>query len=290
MRGASSPLTFPTPASTHRDVFSSKRAAGVTSSFIAFALGSAAVAVGCSSDPSPSSTPDPGPIISLGDAAYGDAPAANGNKKPVEAGFTALDGAVIRADRFVTNVLSFTPGDCAGYGIPQMPGIVTGPPLGGGCCSGSLDVVSLGHLGEIVVGFEPNAIVDGPGVDFIVFGNPFWIAGDSNRPYAKLGEVSVSDDGVTWKTFSCTPGPGPNYGACAGWRPVFSAPGNGISAVDPAVAGGDGFDLADLGQARARFVRIRDLGTVACPADPAMKLTSGGFNLDAIAIVNPTTP
>ena len=233
---------------------------------------------------------DSGPIISLGDADYLDAPAADGNKLTIDGGFAGPDGAVLRADRFVTSVVSFTPGDCAGFGIPEMPGIVMGPPVGGGCCSGSLDVVSLGHAGEIVLSFEPNSIIDGPGVDFIVFANPFWVGGDPSRPYAKLGEVSVSDDGTTWKSFPCTPGAAPAYGTCAGWRPVFSASGNGISPVDPNAAGGDSFDLSDLGLSAARFVRIRDLGTVECPMDPAIKPISGGFNLDAIAIVNAKTP
>ena len=54
-----------------------------------------------------------------------------------------------------------------------MPDIVLGPPVGGGALAGSLDVVSLGFSGEIVLCFEPNAIVDGPGADFIVFENAF---------------------------------------------------------------------------------------------------------------------
>ena len=63
-----------------------------------------------------------------------------------------------------------------------MPGIVEGPPVGGGTDHGSTDVVSLGSGGSIVVSFAPNAIVDGPGADFIVFENPFWIGGDSSNP------------------------------------------------------------------------------------------------------------
>jgi hypothetical protein len=273
---------------------SSRLSRGVWRSFVlglVVAAGTAIVPLACSTgSPVDAVKRDGGPLISLGDADYLDAPAADGNKVTVDGGFAAPDGGVLRADRFVTSVVSFTPGDCAGFGIPEMPSIVMGPPVGGGCCSGSLDVVSLGHAGEIVLDFAPNAIIDGRGVDFIVFENPFWVGGDPSRPYAKLGEVSVSEDGTTWKSFPCTPGAGPVYGTCAGWRPVFSAPGNGISPVDSNAAGGDSFDLADLGLSAARFVRIRDLGTVACPTDPAMKSTSGGFNLDAIAIVNAKTP
>ena len=162
--------------------------------------------------------------------------------------------------------------------------------MGAGALSGGLDVVSLGFRGELVLSFEPNEIVDGPGADFIVFENAFWAGGNPNKPTAELADVSVSDDGVTWKTFTCTPGAAPPYTGCAGWRPIYAAPGNGISPVDPATAGGDPFDLAELGVNSARFVRIRDLGTVPCLTNPANKSTSVGFDLDAVSVVNAKTP
>lgn len=251
------------------------------------------VAVGplaCSSEPTPASSADAGPVISLGDAGYLDGAQGDGSKPEVDGGFPGPDGSVLRADRFASKVVSVTYGDCAGYGLTAMPNVVFGPPVGGGSLAGSLDVVSLGFKGEIVLGFDSNAIVDGPGVDFIVFENPFWAGGDMNKPTAELGEVSASDDGVTWKTFPCMLGAGPQYGACAGWRPVYSAPGNGISPVDPKSAGGDTYDLADVGLASARFVRIRDMGSVDCPSNPASKSTTVGFDLDAVAIVNATIP
>jgi hypothetical protein len=61
---------------------------------------------------------------------------------------------------------------------------------------------------------------------------------------------------------------------------VFSSPDSGISATDPSVAGGDAFDLATLGVRRARFVRVRDSGSNYYSAP------SGGFDLDAIAVVH----
>jgi hypothetical protein len=45
-------------------------------------------------------------------------------------------------------------------------------------------------------------------------------------------------------------------------------------------AGGDAFDLADIGLQRARFVRIRDSG------ENPYEGTAGGFDLDALAVVN----
>lgn len=254
------------------------------------ATATAAAPLACSSDPKAGDPAEAG-TISLGEGGFVDAPEVDGSKIVVDGGFAGPDGSVLRIDRFVTKVTSFTPGDCAGYGLPSMPMVVQGPPVGGGAVAGSLDVVSLGYKGEIVLDFEANTIVDAPGADFIVFENAFWIGGDSQRPVAELGEVSVSDDGATWVTFPCTAAPArADYGTCAGWRPVFSAPGNGISPVDPKTAGGDLFDLANVGVTSARFVRIRDLGTVDCPANPAMKSTTVGFDLDAIAIVNAKNP
>jgi len=231
-------------------------------------------------------------VISLGDSGFFDAPALDGNKTMVDGGFAGPDGGVIRADRFATAVTTFTPGDCAGFGVPQMPAVVLGPPVGSGAFSGGLDVVSLGFKGEVVLAFDTNAIVDGPGADFIVFENAFWAGGDPKKPTAELAEVSVSDDGVTWKAFPCTvpAAPAADYGTCAGWRPVYSAPGNGISPVDPTTAGGDPFDLATIAVTSAKYVRIRGLGTVECATDPAKKMTTGGFDLDAVAIVNAKTP
>jgi hypothetical protein len=251
----------------------------------AVALGCATAAVACSSDPGASGA-DATPPISLGDGGFFDARDPDARHVAVDGGFAGPDGSVLRADRFVTNVVSVTYGDCAGFGLTSMPAVVEGPPAGGGALAGSLDVVSLGFKGELVLSFEPNAIVDGPGADFIVFENTFWAGGDPSRPAAELADVSVSEDGVTWKTFPCSPASGPPYGTCAGWRPVYTSPGNEISPVDPSVAGGDPFDLAELGLKTARFVRIRDLGTIECPSNPANKSTTVGFDLDAVALVH----
>jgi hypothetical protein len=223
-----------------------------------------------------------------------------------EAGPVPADGSIVVGDasvsasRFVTGVVTFAPTDCAGFGAASMPGIVLGPPEGGGTTHGSTDVVSLGSGGSIVVSFAPNAIVDGPGPDFIVFENPFWIGGSASDVYAEPGEVSVSDDGTTWQTFPCTPtidpqaadgtGTAPPYGACAGWHVVYSNSQNGISPLDPAVAGGDAFDLHDLGVTHARYVRIVDKTSESCPAAGASKPTTNGFDLDAVAIVHAETP
>ncbi|HEY2365381.1 MAG TPA: hypothetical protein VGH87_03305, partial [Polyangiaceae bacterium] len=100
-------------------------------------------------------------------------------------------------------------------------------------------------------------------------------------PSVERAEVSVSDDGATWTPFPCTATAYP-YGACAGWHPVYSSPDDCISPVDPKVAGGDAFDLADLGVAHARYVRIVDHSGETCT--PPQNNT--GFDLDAIVILH----
>ncbi len=248
-------------------------------------------ALGCGASPV---TGRDGGYISYGDAAAPSDAVADADASDGAVFYPLPDGGVIAADRFVTGVVSFTPGPCAGFGAAQMPEVVYGPPLGGGSSAGSTDVVSLGVGGSIVLSFAPNAIVDGPGVDFVVFENPFWIGGNSSDIYAEPGEVSVSDDGVTWTTFPCTATlETPPYGSCAGWNVVDSNPksSNPISPIDYPACGGDGFDLAAIGVTHARYVRIVDHSGEVCPTDPQQpKPNTDGFDLDAIAIISAESP
>ena len=180
--------------------------------------------------------------------------------------------------RFATSVEAFTPGVGPSFGQSSLPDIVLGPPKGAGDAKGSVDVASLGNGGQITLGFAPSAIVDGPGPDFIVFENAFFIGGDPEKPFAELATVEVSEDGATFQGFPCTAS-APPFGSCAGWHPVYANPNkNTIDPTDPTVAGGDAFDLADLGLSQARFVRITD----------RVDLTgqNGVFDLDAVSIVN----
>ena len=181
-------------------------------------------------------------------------------------------------DGFANEVTSVTYGPGAGFGQDAMPDIVLGPPEGGGNLAGSLDVVSLGNGGSIVLGLAPQTLVDGPGPDFVVFENAFLAGGDPSAPFAEIGAVSVSEDGETWVDFPCTATESP-YEGCAGWHPVFAnARENEIDPHDPALAGGEAFDLADVGLSSARFVRITD----------RVDLTgvNASFDLDAIALAN----
>lgn len=179
---------------------------------------------------------------------------------------------------FVQAVESVRYGSGAGFGQNKFPQIVMGAPKGMGKTAGSLDVLSLGIGGEIVLDMGPCQIEDGSGADFIVFENTFFIAGNETAPYAELASVAVSQNGVSFAEFPCSPDSIP-YDGCAGWHPVYSSPEGKISPFEPSAAGGDAFDLATIEVKSARYVRIRDVRG-------AQGGTSSGFDLDAVAVVN----
>lgn len=191
-----------------------------------------------------------------------------------------------KGDSYATSVISFKKGENGGFNEDKLPGVVLGPPKGAGLFSGNTtDVLSLGRGGEIVLGFDRCLIVDGKGPDFTVFENAFQIAGTDDT-FAEPGFIGVSHDGIDFVEFPCS-STGRPYKGCAGVRPVLANPDlNSIDPLDPSVSGGDPFDLADLGLKSVRFVRIRDAGVPIGPVGPG----TAGFDLDAIAIVNGTTP
>lgn len=176
---------------------------------------------------------------------------------------------------FASKVVEFHPGAQATFGQDAMPGVVMGPPQGAGADAGGLDVVSLGKDGTIVIALDAAGVVDGPGPDLLVFENPF-------PAWQEKGFVAVSEDGTEWHEWPCAPmDKAGGFPHCAGIRGVLSNAQNGVDPTDPLRAGGDAFDLADLGLKRAYFVRIRDAGVN--PNDPP----GAGFDLDAIAVVHP---
>jgi hypothetical protein len=172
-------------------------------------------------------------------------------------------------------------GEGGGRGQDRLPDVVLGPPRGAGLRMGSTDTLSLGRGGSITVELGV-PVVDGPGVDLLVFENPFLVGGNPRTPYAEPAIVEVSDDGVTWHAFPCAHEDYPTLPGCAGVRPVLAnADDPSIDPRDPEAAGGDAFDLATVGVARARLVRITDVG--GGRADGA---GTDGFDLDAVAVVH----
>jgi len=183
------------------------------------------------------------------------------------------------AGPYAVGVTTFEPGVGAGFGQDRLPDVVLGPPHGGGLAMGSRDVLSLGIGGSITLELGIDAI-DGPGVDIVVFENPFLVGG-VGPAFAEPATVSVSSDGSTFVAFPCAATEAP-YVGCAGVAPVLADPErNAIDPTDPALAGGDGFDLALVGVERARFVQIED-GRL----DAGFGVDDEGFDLDAVAVVH----
>ena len=197
-------------------------------------------------------------------------------------GLETLEPCGVAEPIFASEVIEHAFGPGQDYGQDEFPDNIFGPPRGAGIESGSFDVAALGNGGTVTLAFGGNAIVDGDGPDFIVFENAFVPQG-SDTVFAELATVSVSQDGETFYEFSCT-ATEPEYGDCAGWRPVIAhAEENEIDPTDPELAGGDAFDLADLGLPYVRYVRITDRPDLDSDLD-------GVFDLDAVAIVHSACP
>ncbi len=197
----------------------------------------------------------------------------------------------------------------ARYGAANLPGIVLGPPGDSSPTTGSTSVASLGPGGETVLAWDDIVIEDRPGPDFIVFENAFFVGsppedpGDDYTIFDEPGFVEVSPDGVHWTRFpydeaALAEAHGRNIDrdlhlrlrGLAGITPTFS--GNWTVPDDPdewdpegthgiSGAGGDAFDLATVGLAEVRFVRIID-----ARAENGVPGNAEGFDLDAVIVLH----
>ena len=192
----------------------------------------------------------------------------------------ALGFRFAESDPFVDRIVSFEPGEGAGFGQDKLPEIVLGAPRGHGKLEPSDHVLSLGKGGKITLEFVDNEVFDGEGPDFIIFENAFLKApgDDAGNGFFELAKVEVSADGKEWKAFTFDT---ISRKGCAGYHPVLANPDeNDISPVDPEKAGGDPFDLKDVGLEMIRFVRITDLDNSTGSGGTT------GFDLDAVAAVH----
>lgn len=136
---------------------------------------------------------------------------------------------------------------------------------GGGLTTQSLDVYSIPRGEPLVLGWEDRVVVNGPGVDLVVFENAFHY-GDG-LTFMDPTVVEVSADGERWVAFphDFTAADETSYSprtehwvGFAGVTPVLlHAEGNPVDPFDGAAAGGDGFDLADLPDEALRAAGIR---------------------------------
>lgn len=192
----------------------------------------------------------------------------------------AVLGPISASDPWADSVIAFTPGANAGFGQNFFPNNVLGPPDPDPVLSSvnpsskPQELLSLGHGGEIVLAFSDNYIVDAEGVDFIVFENAYYIGGDTTQPFIEAARVAVSQDGENWIEF---PWDTTTFAGFAGVTPTK----DNQHPTNPAVSGGDAFDLADVGLAWAAFVRLTDIGDLKSEG-----VWNGDFDLDAVAAVN----
>lgn len=106
------------------------------------------------------------------------------------------------ASPFATRVLSYdpAPGQFVQNSTFNIPAKALGPPGsdGGLSAASNLKVVTLGGFGgSIVLGFDAPIWANrfNPHhMDFIVYGNSFFVAGDPTRRFAELGVIEVSRD------------------------------------------------------------------------------------------------
>jgi hypothetical protein len=168
-------------------------------------------------------------------------------------------------------------------------------------------VVSLGDGGEAIYYFQ-NPIIDGNGFDFAVFENGFLNPIDSNLAYLELATVSVSNDGISYYQFKDEShtdttiqiaGTG-EYMDC---RKVYNLAGKYITSY------GTPFDLSELAFIlgldlnNIHFIKIKDvignINKLYCTYDNNLRIindpyptdfSTGGFDLDAIAILHQVFP
>lgn len=176
-------------------------------------------------------------------------------------------------------VAEFTPGIGAGFGANYFPENILGAPTPDPAISAynpstsPQEILSLGNGGEIVLEFTDNYITDEEGVDFTVFENVF-LSFMSGMPYIEAGIVSVSQDGENFVTF---PYDTSDFSGMAGVSPTLST----LDYADPTMSGGDQFDLADVGLAWAKYVKITDLGDIKKEGS-----WNGDFDLDAVVAIH----
>ena len=186
---------------------------------------------------------------------------------------------ILESDVWADGVVSYSPGEGAGFGQNFFPNNILGPPDPDPTLNEynasfkPQEVLSLGHGGEIILEFIDNHIVDGPGPDFTVFENVFLLF-STNEPFIEAAIVSVSMNGIDFVEF---PYDTSTFAGLAGVTPTKD---NGQFS-NPALSGGDSFDLATVGLPFARYVKLSDLGDIKKEGP-----FNGDFDLDAVVAVN----
>lgn len=232
------------------------------------------------------------------------------------------------ADPFADQVVLFQPLAANGYGSSHQPANVLGAPSGGGDFAPQISPAAVLSLhakskadsslsapcgGSIVLEFSDNIILNGPGTDFIVFENAFFVAGDISHRFMEPAVVAVGQNGVRYYQIpfdyvrhldsldrEVTDNPYSYASGFAGIEPVYSSAGI-PDPTNPFLAGGDRFDLSWIRERSLkwiRFVKITATGD-ECLADsdgdPVRHVSeagalggagNSGFDLDAVSAVH----
>lgn len=195
------------------------------------------------------------------------------------------------AGTFIDTVYSFKPGTIqfVGQGTEYFPMNIFGPPSSSASrvvpASSPYDVCSIGIGGEIILGLKNGRILNGDGVDFIIFENAFERQIDG-VVFAEPAIVSVSQNGIDFIEF---PFNSWTLDGLAGKTPT-----NGLeNPFDISVSGGDGFDLEVLGLDFITHIKLKDTSRIVSQDEKhpfyQPEFIVSGFDLDAIAIVHHKT-
>ncbi len=188
---------------------------------------------------------------------------------------------VLGFDRWADSVLIFAHGDGQWFGQGEYPAVVLGAPdTSADPLTPSLDVLSLGQFGFIILQFRDNVVVDGPGDDLVIFENSFITSVDSGDTsvFAEPAYVFLSRDGRFFflYPFDTSDSNPYNWTGLAGIKPTNY----GADTSNPDVWMGDRFDISLVGLDTVRFVLIADAVDL-CPSS-----LCSGFDLDAAGCLN----
>jgi hypothetical protein len=160
---------------------------------------------------------------------------------------------------------------------------------------GSTDVYSLDFDANhtLIVGWSSARLTDGPGIDLVVFENPFEYA--DGEIFIDPVVVGVSADGVDFVDFPFAfEGPNPDewssdprhWTGFAGKTPVLlNEDTNPTDPFEVDLSGGDGFDFSDLPSGDPVADDVRDSGAVAVRLTAWSRLkhpVGNGADIDAV--------
>ncbi len=186
----------------------------------------------------------------------------------------------------IDTVYSITPGQGqnAGQSSEYFPMNIFGLPFANASeivpASAPNDLCSIGFAGEIIVGFKHKIVVDGQGADFTIFENVMRNE-ITDIIFMEPAIISVSYDGISYLDF---PFDTLTLEGCAGTKPT-----NGNeNSFNPALSGGNSFDLATIGIQKIKYIKIKDFSIYLNnhPEHPHYDPTLSGFDLDALVGIN----